>query len=244
MYFELLRARLVDNLRERVRSGELTERRLARLTGVSQPHLHNVLKGVRELSAGMADQVVMQLHLSPRDLLAESELGPGAHGVPYEDAPLLEGSLGPDHPFPDLAKHKGTIPFLRGELAGIQRPLGVRLAADPNAAHLLQEGDLALLAPCEENGGLPERHDAGSYFAVDLVAGSLIRRVERRGHLLLLLPEAAAEEPRCISLADRNILEVIRARVIWIGRHLERSPIADRQVEEVGGEHRPPGGKR
>ena len=44
-----LRGRLVLRLRDMVRNGELTERALARTTGVSQPHIHNVLKGKREL---------------------------------------------------------------------------------------------------------------------------------------------------------------------------------------------------
>jgi len=67
--FEWLRLRLILNLRERVRSGEITERRLARITGVSQPHLHNVLSGKRLLSIEMADQVLHRLDLELVDLL-------------------------------------------------------------------------------------------------------------------------------------------------------------------------------
>ena len=66
--FEWLRLRLILNLRERVRSGEITERRLARLAGVSQPHLHNVLSGKRLLSIEMADQVLRRLDLELLDL--------------------------------------------------------------------------------------------------------------------------------------------------------------------------------
>jgi plasmid maintenance system antidote protein VapI len=57
-----------------VRSGEATERGLARLTGVSQPHMHNVLKGKRLLSLEMADQVVAQLHLDLLDFIEPGEL--------------------------------------------------------------------------------------------------------------------------------------------------------------------------
>jgi plasmid maintenance system antidote protein VapI len=57
-----------------VRSGEATERGLARLTGVSQPHMHNVLKGKRLLSLEMADQVVGQLHLDLLDFIEPEEL--------------------------------------------------------------------------------------------------------------------------------------------------------------------------
>src|SRR5690242_17249068 len=137
MYFELLHERLVGHLRAMVRNGQLTERRLARLTGVSQPHLHNVLKGVRELSAQMADQVVTQLRLSAFDLLADSELGAAPHANArerYVEVPLLAGRLGPGHAFPDFHRHDGLLPFLRGELAGIARPLAARLDEDPPAA--------------------------------------------------------------------------------------------------------------
>ena len=116
MYFGLLHSRLVDYMRGRVRSGEITERGLARLAGISQPHLHNVLKGVRLLSAGMADHVVLNLHLSAFDLVEENELGlrrgrmdPTPH---YTEIPLLGEPLGPGYPFPDLESEAGRLPFL------------------------------------------------------------------------------------------------------------------------------------
>src|SRR6476469_8084454 len=162
MYFELLHARLVDHLRERVRSGALTERGLARLTGVSQPHLHNVLKGIRVLSSEMADQVVTQLRLSPLDLLAESELGPppsAAFAARFMEVPVLEGRLGPGRYFPDSGRCSGALPFVRAELTGIVRPFAVRLAEDPQQACLFHAGDVALLAPLPANGS-PD-HDFG-----------------------------------------------------------------------------------
>jgi transcriptional regulator with XRE-family HTH domain len=75
--FEWLRLRLILNLRERVRTGEITERRMARLTGVSQPHLHNVLSGKRSLSIEMADQILHCLHLELLDLFDPGELRRG-----------------------------------------------------------------------------------------------------------------------------------------------------------------------
>lgn len=73
LYFEDLYRRLLLHLRQRVRAGELTERGLARLTGLSQPHLHNVLKGARRLSAPLADQLLRRLRLSLLDLLTAEE---------------------------------------------------------------------------------------------------------------------------------------------------------------------------
>jgi antitoxin component HigA of HigAB toxin-antitoxin module len=72
--FSDLQRRLVAHLRTLVRSGDATERGLARLTGVSQPHMHNVLKGKRLLSLEMADQVIAQLHLDLLDFIEPGEL--------------------------------------------------------------------------------------------------------------------------------------------------------------------------
>lgn len=66
--------RLTTNLRERVRRGEVTERGLARMTSVSQPHIHHVLKGKRLLSAGMADRILHQLRIDLLDLIEPDEL--------------------------------------------------------------------------------------------------------------------------------------------------------------------------
>jgi transcriptional regulator with XRE-family HTH domain len=74
MDFQELRERLVGHLRDRVRSGELTERGLARISGVSQPHIHNVLKGKRVLSVEMSDEVLRQLHMDLLDLVKPEDL--------------------------------------------------------------------------------------------------------------------------------------------------------------------------
>ena len=68
MYFETLQGRLLDCIKWRVQNGELTERRLAGLVGISQPHMHNILKGVRALSPEMADRILKTLEMSVLDL--------------------------------------------------------------------------------------------------------------------------------------------------------------------------------
>jgi transcriptional regulator with XRE-family HTH domain len=74
MTFCDLHARFIENLRQRVRSGEMTERGLARATGVSQPHIHHVLRGKRLLSAVTADQILRQLNMDLLDLIELEEL--------------------------------------------------------------------------------------------------------------------------------------------------------------------------
>jgi plasmid maintenance system antidote protein VapI len=65
---------LLEELRRRVRSGEVTERGLAQLAGISQPHLHHVLKGKRQLSPAMADTILRLLELDLLDLIPSDQL--------------------------------------------------------------------------------------------------------------------------------------------------------------------------
>ena len=74
MSFQQIQHRLVALLRERVRSGEITERGLARMTGVSQPHIHHVLNGKRHLSLEMADAILRETHMDLLDLIEPGEM--------------------------------------------------------------------------------------------------------------------------------------------------------------------------
>jgi hypothetical protein len=67
--FHELQVRLLACLRDRVRAGEMTERGISRACGISQPHIHNVLKGKRYLSLEMSDLLLLHLHVDIRDLL-------------------------------------------------------------------------------------------------------------------------------------------------------------------------------
>jgi len=69
MDFETLQLRLLARVRTHVRNGELTERGLARMIGISQPHMHHILKGVRTLSIENADRILRRLDLTVLDLL-------------------------------------------------------------------------------------------------------------------------------------------------------------------------------
>ncbi|HWB99940.1 MAG TPA: hypothetical protein VG672_24700 [Bryobacteraceae bacterium] len=62
------------HVRTLVRNGEVTERGLARLAGISQPHLHNVLKGVRAMTPEIGDLLLVTLKLDLLDLF-EPEAG-------------------------------------------------------------------------------------------------------------------------------------------------------------------------
>jgi len=68
--FYSLQDRLLVSVRGRVKNGELTERGLARMIGISQPHMHHILSGARTLSIEKADRILRNLGLTVSDLLA------------------------------------------------------------------------------------------------------------------------------------------------------------------------------
>ena len=74
MTFYELQQRLLEELRQRVRSGAATERGLARTSGISQTHLHNVLKGKRLLSMDKADELLRHLQIDILQLIHPEEL--------------------------------------------------------------------------------------------------------------------------------------------------------------------------
>jgi transcriptional regulator with XRE-family HTH domain len=76
MNFQTARLRMVAHVRKMIRNGQITERRLARLTGISQPHVHNVLKGTRSLTPEVADLILRRLKIDLLDL-ANPEERPG-----------------------------------------------------------------------------------------------------------------------------------------------------------------------
>jgi len=72
--FALVQQRILDVARARVRNGEFTERGLARHLGISQPHMHNVLAGVRPLTAPLLDAMLRGFGISLLDLFSADEL--------------------------------------------------------------------------------------------------------------------------------------------------------------------------
>jgi transcriptional regulator with XRE-family HTH domain len=77
MNFQELHRCLAVHIANQVRNGQLTERGLARRAGVSQSHLHNVLKGKRSFSLHSADLIMRELGLGVMDLMRQGDAGGG-----------------------------------------------------------------------------------------------------------------------------------------------------------------------
>jgi len=72
--YSLLQSRVVALARARVRNGEFSERALARHLRISQPHLHNVLCGVRPLTPETMELILEGFGLSLLDVFTPEEL--------------------------------------------------------------------------------------------------------------------------------------------------------------------------
>jgi plasmid maintenance system antidote protein VapI len=119
--FRELQRRLLMYVVRRIRNGEFTERGLARILDVSQPQLHNVLKGARPLRPEFADRLLEHFKIGVLDLVGVQELGIQAKA--HQDAaetlwPDVPGDSG-THPMSNVGNMKKGprrqfCPFGRG----------------------------------------------------------------------------------------------------------------------------------
>lgn len=222
MYFEQLQERLLVRLKSRIQNGELTERGLAKLTGISQPHIHNVLKGVRKFSPEVADFILRRMNLEILDLFERKEITDYlSKGVPAElrycRVPLLNGLIGPGLPTPKPAASPTdcySIPF--SQMKAITDPVAARLSFDPEMRSIFSGNEVVLLDQSEMCRAFIEPQ---SYYVVLTPRGTLIRKARRAdGDKLLLSIENAVTVTEPLMLNGRDILEVVLARVVWLTR--------------------------
>jgi plasmid maintenance system antidote protein VapI len=74
MSFERMSSSLPEVARQRIHNGDFSERSLARFLGISQPHAHNVLKGVRHITPELFDTMLKRLGLDVLDLYPRAEI--------------------------------------------------------------------------------------------------------------------------------------------------------------------------
>jgi transcriptional regulator with XRE-family HTH domain len=216
---ELL-GRVIEMARQAVQAGEISERALARRAGLSQPHLHNALKGVRALSPAAADQLMRALDVAVPQLLW---LGTDLAASEIRAVPLLQDRIGPGSEA-SLSVFRGYLPLPAPLVAPLEDPVAAYLAADLALPSEFRFGDLALHDRNAARRILPE---PGSCWVVADNAGLRVRYVRRSGGTLELgtAPNAAGVRVwRTVSLHGRDILEIVRARIVWIGREMEAPP--------------------
>ncbi len=224
MTFQDAQLKLLAYVRNQIRNGELTERGFARSVGISQPHVHNVLKGVRNLSPEFFDLALKYFHLDMVDLVPLPELEAHLRNrrMPQRSAevPFLDGPVGPGMPWPARLspRKKFQLPFPATAAPPnlVMASLIVDLSMPSTAAH-----DVALLdtAPTA-----PSKLDPQSLFVIELGSNAskeAVLRYIRPGALHyylatdLTLDIPADWEP--LPLSASELATAIKARVRWIG---------------------------
>lgn len=221
MYFQDLRDKLVGIARERIQAGELTERGLARKCGISQPHIHNVLKNVRLPSTEAMDRIMQALDIRATDLLWGVSAEPGAH---FRAVPLVRSRIGPGSDAL-LTSVRGHFPFPELLLKGLVDPLAANLGPDLVLPRGLLAHDLVLLDQNPLVRSSPSG-DAGVWVVREGSSLS-VRYLRREGTRLYVGNEATHDQPErwhTVLLTQRNILDIVRARIVWTSREMEKSP--------------------
>lgn len=218
--FEELRTRLIDDLRSRVRNGEVTERRLARVTGISQPHIHNLLKGVRILTPDLGDQILKSLHMSLSDFIdipasRRNEMGESDAAIAGRYIDLLDGYIGPYHPWPSQissnARLKVTDPFARR----IVNPVGVQAAEDVRMDGIFSKNDIAVL---DQSLEARNEIDPDGLYLLKSGDHGLIRRCKMSSTALYVFSEDCRTRPSAwqrLPLSAIPIAQMVRARVLF-----------------------------
>jgi hypothetical protein len=112
-------------------------------------------------------------------------------------------------------------PFLECTLPGVERPTLIRVSGDQLNRALYAHGDFLLL---ERGAELRRRPPPGEVFAIDYGDYGAVRRVRVAPDQVLCYPAGGApRQEDYISLRGRSILDIIKARVIWIGRSTPQS---------------------
>ncbi len=220
--FEKLLQRLVRRAAALLVNGEYTERGLARLTGISQPHLHHILSGKRTLTPHVADAILASLGWGLGDLIAPEELDEilltrRGQGRKKTRVPVLTGYIGPSFPFPDTSQVAEWILTGSPICEGMRRLFLAPLEPDPGVPFARCPGVFALVAEDEEwrLRCLPDL-----WYVLRWGGAGLVRRIRAEAGTLVLLGQKALEDgggPACIPLEGQSLLSVVRGSLIWAG---------------------------
>lgn len=228
--FAALQNRMLRHVRERVANGELTERGLARLIGVSQPHMHNILKGVRALTSDVGDLLVATLGVSLLELAATEELGQALEARSVDEGTgrqvrLVQGHLSPFERFPDPGPADGWVRVPDGLVTSVRRPVIMAYVADIEVGNLFA-GIANIMLELDESARLAVKPEC--WYALRWGGAGYVRRMRREPGALVVLGQRSWQPsnlPDRIPLGDLPALSVIRGRVEWCGPDL-RSAVA------------------
>lgn len=162
--FNILIMRALDEIRGRVRGGNWSERGLARLAGLSQPHVHNVLKGMRELTPATADILLAAIRVEVMDLLTPDEIQRALDSRPNNnefdcEITVLSRNLGPGTKWPVPVSPLERYRLPAELLFGLGAVSAARVSADPLMPRSFESGELFILDASYQARNQPEPRD-------------------------------------------------------------------------------------
>ena len=230
MFFCELRELFVESLKTRVRNGEMSERGLARESGISQPHLHNVLKGTRLLSPESADKILSFLRVSVLDLVdrggfpGQSGEMPGGEGGEHSTLPVVSGWLGPSHPWPDQISAHESFPVSYTAVRKMWLPVVVRLAFDVRMHPLFAEDDLALL---DQSHRSRTEFDDDALYVIKRGRVGVVRRIRVVNRAVFMVAEDCLDRQSLwerLPVEGQQILHFVRAKATLVAREADWRP--------------------
>lgn len=213
-------ALLLERTRSMIRSGEITERGLAKLMGYSQPHVHNVLAGVRGVNMGFADDLMAALGIQPAELFAGVESKRTGN---YVRVPLCSGTLSSKSSFPRKGREAGVVYLPPGVVPASAALMAMHVGEDEsNMWPAIWPGDIIVIdsaPPCRADP------DVDGIYALRLRGKGMVRRCRKIGGRLLIIGDRdEGADPEWVSLDTRRILDVVRGRIVWVSRRLDEEP--------------------
>jgi hypothetical protein len=239
--YQDVQLKLLSYVRNQISNGELTERGFARLIGISQPHVHNVLKGVRNLSPKIFDLALKYLHLSLLDLVPSGELEVHLRSrrMPQRSAevPFLDRPIGPGMPWPAGLNRRKNFPLPFPALSALENhaPANLvmaNLVADPSMRTTLGSSDIGLL---ETSPSRPSTLAPQGLYVVErgTEAGmeAVIRYIRPGAHGYYLATDSTLDTPadwEPFPVSASELVAAVKARVLWIGRERDRDAVPQR----------------
>jgi len=156
-------------------------------------------------------------------LLSQDELSGRVPGLPADvlPVPILSGSLGGGKAFPrDMSAPQQRL-FPAAEAVGVISPVLVKIDRSENSMRpTVWPGDIVLLdrSPLERRWPTID-----SVYAVCWRNKGWIGRCRRVSRALVMVVDNSREAvspPATISLDHRDVLDVVRGRIAWLGRDL------------------------
>jgi hypothetical protein len=196
--------------------------------------MHNVLKNLRSLSPESADRLMNVLDLNIPALIFRST---GAAETAVCAIPILKSRLGPGFE-PILTNYRGFMPFIQNRVSSLVEPVVAQLAPDLVLPKPLAANDYVLL---DRNPNIRANPSGGGYWVVAESTGLRVRYVKLGGTRIYLANESNVRDPpnwQAVPLQERNLLEIVRARIVWISREMEATPAPS--PDAPGSSHRSP----